>query len=447
MDPLFLEDFEYKFARLSEHWTGFGRIEAKRLFLESVPIPGVERHVLEISTTANTIIETRDLRPRDATHLARGDRLIIRLSTPGAGPGAPFQFRIFFSDGSPGGWWLPIKTESAEWREYSLPLHEFTPISGGIVPWEKVSRLRFQFSQPGRVLMDRIEILPGDSTTSAYLGIDRLRSLAFPGGAPFREHRAGLFIVATNSAQLDLVTLGRELEAMAERVSREFPEFPSATRSIPLIVFDRESEYREFWIQFSRQIPQQRRVPVTTGFSTLGFAVSWVQKDKQVRATLIHEGNHALMYQMLGITASNDWLQEGLAARYQLRYKPMDLRPIVRQALDNEALWSPLEKLLDSGMTQRTRYWQSHLFIEWLLADPGRRARLVNFIESIRRHDRADSHLVAKSSERTAPTPFGKSLAELEKDWKDWVRAELARGSFGDGFVLGGRTGLDRAIP
>ena len=209
---------------------------------------------------------------------------------------------------------------------------------------------------------------------------------------------------------------------MYGRTRADLPTLPAPPRPAPLLVFAADGDYRAFWPRFARRFEAAMAAPRSGGFTALGVASAAAAADPAaIRPVFVHEASHALMGPMLGLDNRGEWLLEGLATRYQLAFSGQDIAPIARAGLADARGRATFEDLLDGEPIPEARYWQAALVIDWMLADPARRERLLAALGAMRRRGSTDLRPLARGY-------FGVPMADLESSWLAWARGRFPAG-------------------
>ena len=414
-----IEDFEQD-GPLFDRWSLRGAIQASRVDLGAArPLDGASGRVLSITAEGNAVIESERLDL--TTPIVDCESFAFRIDASSATPARPLVIFVQFHERRRGGLWSRrVRIDLPGWQEIRIPLRNFRANRGAAPRWEDVDSLGFQFRTPARVLLDGLELIAGNEPRAAYPTASMVRELAFGAEAPIRELQREPFLVLTDALSIDEDALFKPLIAMYDGLRADFPQLDQPRRPVILLVFSREADYRAFWPRFAEALDSVLTPPTSDGFTALGIASSSCETDDcRVRPVFIHEAAHALMEQMLGLGSHGDWLTEGLATRYQLRFSGQDLAPIVSSALQNAGERTPWIELLSGGEIRPSRYWQAALIIEWLLDEPQRRRQFDEFLEQVRIHSQTNVQALAQRC-------FDATLPELEKQWLEWLKARYS---------------------
>ena len=110
-----------------------------------------------------------------------------------------------------------------------------------------------------------------------------------------------------------------------------------------------------------------------SGCGVSGVSGSYYSDDfGAVRPVYVHEFCHALLAQALGLSNASEWLHEGLASHYQLRWLKESARELLAQRIATGRLLS-LETLANGKPIEVDAYADAALLIDWFLADKERK--------------------------------------------------------------------------
>jgi hypothetical protein len=226
------------------------------------------------------------------------------------------------------------------------------------------------------------------------------------------------FVLLTDVAKLNGDVVLVALHRMWRQTRDDFPALPNPKRPVVLLIFETADEYGGFWSRMRQRffagldLSQMGGGGVTVN----GIASAWFHDaDGPVLPSYVHEGSHALAYQVLDIPDAG-WLIEAIAQRYELDVAWQWLAPLVLDKLRNPSEIVPLDQLLSGRRIAGREYWQALLVWEWLLAKRQYRGRVPGLLEAMRRRGSTDMRPLVQEH-------FGMSMAELERGWLAWVRA------------------------
>src|SRR5207249_2851805 len=184
-------------------------------------------------------------------------------------------------------------------------------------------------------------------------------------------------------------------------------------RPVVLVVFAMADEFVRFWPRFNDLFGYPEGVAKAAGIASMGVGTTWYNPQWRMLDICVHEATHALTTQMLGLAGGASWLSEGIAERYEPSVVAgRDLRAEVRrQVADGKLELPPLEQLLSGAPTPCDRYLPAALVIDWLLADPLRRAQLPAVLEDMWKTGTTDLRPLVERR-------LGMPMAELEERWR-----------------------------
>ncbi|MDQ3621808.1 MAG: hypothetical protein M3463_04865 [Verrucomicrobiota bacterium] len=141
----------------------------------------------------------------------------------------------------------------------------------------------------------------------------------------------------------------------------DLPFLEESSDLAPLLVFSSRDAYRAFPARLAAKLNAEATVPRAGGFTVFGIATSfWDPEQGSLRPVYTHEFVHALLSDRLRLDNRGEWLHEGLASRYQLRFHPQEnFGAIVADGLAAASRRLPLERLCDGQPIPSNRYWQA----------------------------------------------------------------------------------------
>ena len=296
-----------------------------------------------------------------------------------------------------------------------LPTKYFRHSPAAFVPFEETRRFAFRFRVAGRLHLDGIELVEGGfGTRPSELSLEEIGKMAF--GTKATIHRGKTFAVITDEPRLEVKDTLAALDELLVMVLADFPELKAPKSLSPLLVFSDEIRYRAFWRELAEAFTSQGPKPDSDGYSMLGIAGSYYDpRQGSVRPVYVHEACHALMTRLLGISSEGDWLHEGLANYYQLRFTKQNFGTIAKTLVAQRRL-IPLPRLLNGQAISMQSYAQSALFIDWIMSNSTRKAR---FLPAIRSMAKSGSTLF----DPAAKIHFGASVQRIEASWMRWMQS------------------------
>lgn len=159
----------------------------------------------------------------------------------------------------------------------------------------------------------------------------------------------------------------------------------------------------------------QAAAPRASGFTFLGIATSsWHPRFGTLRPVYTQEFVHAQLSAVLDLDNRNEWFQEGMATRLQLKFHPEAGfgAGIVRKLDTADA--NTLRTVCNGDPIPLERYWAAGTVCQMLVAEPDLAARLPRVVAGMQ--DRGSTAL-----EPLLPT-LGLSWEELDARWRAFCR-------------------------
>lgn len=314
-------------------------------------------------------------------------------------------------------YWRKLAIDHHGWKKFSLPLKWFRWGPGRVPRWDRVSRVGFWFRDQGDLWVDQISVTAGDSTSASRIGSEDLRQLAFPRTDKNRVTIANTQHVRllTDAADLDAEKLAKHLEKVTREVfgKLDFLEKPPAPT--PVVIFATREAYQAFTPRFAKQLGAAARAPTSGGFTLHGVSTSYWDADQgTLRPVYTHEYVHGLLAQAAGLPNQGEWLHEGFAVYFQLKFHPQaNLAGIVREGIEKPSLHTPLNELTAGGRISLNRYWQAMTLVELLMEEPPYQRNLPKLFEAFAEtgSTKLESHL---------PAVLQANWEKLTADWKSF---------------------------
>lgn len=300
--------------------------------------------------------------------------------------------------------WRRIELSHSGWEQITVPLRWFR--WGNTVPqWEQTERLGVRFREPANVVLDSISVDVGEPR-SAYLGREELARLAFgesrlqpePGNSantdppPWVEAENDHVSILSNAPSLDAAQLAGHLESVAAAIRQDFPFLDPPGRKPVLLVFANQQQYREFTPRLAEQLGATAIRPDSGGYTLHGISTSsWDPRHGTLRPVYTHEYLHGYIAHAARLANRGEWVHEGLATFYQLRFHPqVDVAKIVRDGIAGEEFRLPLEQLCNGQPIPMNRYWQAMTVVELLATDRAYKSRLADLFVAFRESGSTD---------------------------------------------------------
>lgn len=408
-------------SKATDGWKagGKGKINVKPVATDPNG-PASSRH-LSIDAEPSTALQTKSLELPD---LSRCSDVEFRVRSASATPSEPTVLEVQFFTPNHGWFWRRVDVRSGDFATIRLPLRWFRTARDSSPRWSEVESLGIWFRNGGKVEIDDLKLIDGARADAAERSLDEIAAEAFPAGTKAsRAERRG-FVVMSDDPKFEADAVLDAIDAMRASVKRDFPDHGTTWRPVVLLVFANDADYRSFWPRIATRFGSTIDAPTNDGFTSLGIASAAVAPDGRVRPVFVHEATHAYLEQVLRLDHTQNWLQEGLAVRYQAEFMREDFGPTMRRRLADPAAHPTLARLTDGNEIRSSEYAQAGSFIEWLL-DDAQRAR------GLRKAVTAMVKSRSTALEPHANTCLGASLDELETQWMTWARTRYADSSSG----------------
>ncbi len=409
-----VENFE-QLGQLGDRWSA-----SQGMRLERVDVPvevrheGVERRMLKVDAVAGGYFASQPDFPRCRFHAATTVKFRVEVPAATAANPLVFEFQVYATEKR--AWrWKKVTIDAPGWRTVELPTKYFRHSPAAYLRWEETRRFAFRFRNAGRLNLDTIELVDASFLTRpGELSLDEIGELAF--GEKAQIHKGKTFAVITDEPSLKPEETLAALDQMLAMVLADFPGLKAPKTLSPLLVFSDEAGYRAFWSKLAAKFNSAGPSPKSDGYSMLGIAGSFYDaRLGSVRPVYVHEACHALITRLFGIASEGDWLHEGLANYYQLRWTKQDLRGIAKTLVAQRRLVQ-LEGLLNGRPIAMENYAQAALFIDWIMANITRKER---FLPAIRYMAKQGS----TAFDPAAKVHFGASVQRIATSWFRWIQS------------------------
>ncbi len=340
---------------------------------------------------------------------------------PEAAP-STIEVRFYEADGT--AWfWRKVVLDQPGWTEVMVPF-KWTRWSSTRIPrWEKVDRLGIYFRDAADILVDSFSLAddppPNGPDDKPVLTATDVAAVAFGAAAAdpdrVRIVTADGITVLTDASACDADTLRAHLAKVAAAVKADLPFADPPANPLVLVVFAAEDRYRQFPVALGERLGAGAAPTKAAGYTVQGIATSfWDPRQGTLRPVFTHEFVHALLSATLHLDNTSEWLQEGLAAHYQLRFHPQaNIRAVVTESLDAAAA-DTLAKVCSGSRIPLDRYWVAATVCRMLLEDPALAAKLPAVVAAVQK------------SGSTAIGPLlpvlGLSREELDAKWRAFCR-------------------------
>jgi hypothetical protein len=409
-----VENFEQP-GKLGDSWMASEGMRLERVLVPvTVKHEGVDDNILQVDAVAGGYFATQPNFHRRRFHAATAVK--FRAEAPNATAANPlvFEFQVYSTERR--AWrWRKVTIDGPGWRTIELPTRFFRHSPSSHVKWEETRQLAFMFRNAGRLNVDMIELVDAPyGDFPAELLPKEIGRMAF--GSKARIHRGKHFMIITDEPRLKPTLTFEALDHMKSLLMADFPGLRSPPRPPVLLIFSKEARYREFWGQLAEAFNSTGPRPESDGYSMLGISGSFFDpRQGSIRPVFAHEGCHALLTHAVGLASEGDWLQEGLATYYQLRCGKQDLGPLAKRLIAERSL-VPLGQLLNGKPIDVAQYAQAALFIDWIMAHPTRKARLLPAMRAMAKQGSTNFSSVSKAQ-------FGADLATIQPIWLRWLQS------------------------
>jgi hypothetical protein len=341
--------FDFENRALSLDWQGSGRIEASRVALDAETLPLGEKegrpagHGVRLKSPGGGGLFSKGFAaPVDWRATAELELWVYRSKEEAAARNASLILVQLLSKDGATNYGRKVELSHTGWKKLELPLRFFAWGSATVPRWTRVERVGIWLRDAGDLVVDGIGIETSPDARAAELRTADLESLAFPGAKAGTVRRVDTAnrLVLTDAPNFDLIQYQKHLDAVEEALMADLPFLGPPSGRPTLIVFAQDADYRQFPPKFAGLFLQVAREPRADGFTARGLAMSSWKGDKP-RPVFTHEFVHSWLSVRADLDNRGEWLQEGLASRYQLRFHPQDLKPMVAAAMQDAKLRSP----------------------------------------------------------------------------------------------------------
>lgn len=315
-----------------------------------------------------------------------------------AAANASIDVRVPAGDGR-AAFWRRVDLHGGAWQDVHLPLGWMRRADGPAPSWSTVQAVSFTFRDATEAWLDDIAVTQG----SPFLSPEVVATVT--GGTVARgRHAAVISLVPT----LDGAVLASRLDAVADAVFADFPFLSSPSTPVSLVVFPDESGYRDGVVRIGTAFAANATAPEHDGFTIEGIATSsWDAVQGIERPVYVHEFVHALLTRTASLPNGGEWLQEGLANWYQVRFYPQPTLADVIRGRFAQPL--PLSRLCDGQRIESKFYGDAWTVLGTLLEDPQWAGTLPRVFD------------VAGHTGSTSLVAMGIDLAALDRDRRAWA--------------------------
>ena len=415
--------FDFEGGNLGDEWGAFGEVSA---WLDAAPPGGPE----ESGAAGNALW----IRGRDGSVVYNRGRALPADLTPYESVSLwvyrdpserwPDEITIsFLEDDVRTRFWRSFTINHTGWKQYEAPLMWFRAGDSRMPRWDRVRYFSIRMGSTVRMVLDQVELVDEWPQVGARLTPAAVRDAAFPRLPPelTRIHTHGLATVITDDPRVDVEAVADRLDAAASEALAITPGALPVARPAPLVIFARDSDYRDFIPRIGELLGATAIRPTTDGYTLHGIAASsWNERYGNDRPVWTQEFIHALMFDGLRLPSRSDWFNEGVANVMQQRLHPQPGFPRVVMAGLHAVGRPSLREILDGQEIDDDDYWQAVSFYTMLLQHPQWGPRVPELVEEFRRRGTTDMAPFLDSY-------LGMGWEELEEKWIAWC--EQAYGS------------------
>lgn len=295
--------------------------------------------------------------------------------------------------------WRRVDLRGEAWQQVSLDLGWFRRGDGPAPAWSSVQAISFSFRDATEVWIDDVALGDGRPVLSAEA------VAAVTGGAVMLGRHSAVISLVPG---LDSAALAARLDAVVEAVMVDLPFLPSPEVQVPLVIFPDHASYQLGVVQLGAAFAAKASAPAHDGYTLEGIAMSsWDAKQGIDRPVYVHEFVHALLTRTASLPNGGEWLQEGLATWYQVRFFPQQtLADVVRGRLARPL---GLNRLCDGQRIESKFYGDAWTVIGNLLENANWSGTLQGALES------------AARSGSTSLVDLGLDLDLLDRDRRAWT--------------------------
>ncbi len=404
--------FDFEKDALGEGWTAGGDIRASR---EPAAGEGATGQALRLAAGGSGGVYTKSAGvPADWSGFSHVTFRACPVLAAGDAP-VVMEVQVLEADGRTR-FWRKIELARGGWQSVEVRLAAMRWSAGRVPQWDAVSRLGFYLRGKGEVWIDDVAVRPA-GPRAAQWSPKELALLAFGAdrAGKIRPLANTDLLLLSDAAELDPDKLAAHLAKVAQAVYADFPQARARRAPVALLVFADRKEYRDFTIRLANELASQATAPKSDGYTLQGIATSYYDDQAgTLRPTYTHEYVHALLGRTLRLQNSGEWLQEGLAVRYQLRFHPQaNVGEIIRQGLGDANFRLPLATLCNGRSIPMNRYWQAMTVADMLLGHERYAKRVPALLEAV---SKAGSTDLGPHLQPVLET----SWERLETDWRVW---------------------------
>lgn len=266
--------------------------------------------------------------------------------------------------------WRRLDLTHTGWKLIEVPLRYMRRSDTRTPRWDRVRRVGFYFRHPATLSLAQLTFTKGPHR--AHLTADELAAIAFP-NTPRNQLKIvdkPDLLLLTDATQLDTTLLSERLTEINRCLRHDLPFLNGPDGQPTLLIFATENAYREFTPRFAAKLGGVADKPTSGGYTIQAIATSsWDPNKGTLRPVYSHEYVHAWLDRVAGLpSGAGDWVQEGFANHYQIRFHPQnDLPNLIRASIADPQQYLPLQQLCSGKRIPMNRYWQALTVVRFLL--------------------------------------------------------------------------------
>ena len=318
--------------------------------------------------------------------------------------------------------WRRVTIDHQGWQQYTVPTRWMRWSDDGVPDWANVSRLGFFFRDAGDIWIDSITIEDADSELGASIIAKDLVAIAFPnGGKHIKVAEDRQVTVVTGTPAIDLPKLVNHLTSVRQTIEADFAFIPATAHVPKLVIAADKKSYQQFVTDYATALSGQVRTPNSDGFTLHDVSTSyWEPKYGTLRPVYTHEFVHSLLSHVLRIPNKQEWLHEGLATYYQLRFHPQaNVAELVQKGIEDQKFSAPLPQVCNGEAIPNRLYWQAMTLVEMLLSTDKYKSQLPKLLATLRQSG-------STNLEPHLRTVLGTDWEQLADDWRTHCRRRYA---------------------
>ncbi len=298
-----------------------------------------------------------------------------------------------------GAFWRRVDLRARAWQDVHLDLGWLRRADGPAPSWASVNALSFTFRDTAEVWLDDIAVSAGSPVLTPEA------VAAVTGGTVIRGRHAAVVSLVPS---LDGAALANTLDAVVDAVLVDLPFLPAPAVPVSLVVFPDVGGYQTGVVRLGAAFAATVATPTNDGFTIEGIATSsWDPMQGVARPVFVHEFVHALLTRTAGLPNGGEWLQEGLANWYQVRFYPQPtLADVIRGRFARPL---PLSRLCDGQRIETQFYGDAWTVTGTLLEDPAWSGTLAGIFDA------------AARTGSTSLAALGFDLTALDESRRTWA--------------------------